>query len=193
MRTRAAFALLLVVTALAAACPPKAAEAPVPPAGLAGAGPAPAAATGLVLPGSGAQVADPSGAPTPAGQLPAGHPPIGGNAAPTGAAPAPTGAAASLPPSLTGAPASAPPAPAAQDPLITGKIVEAMDVTEYTYMRVQTATGDEWVAISKTPVKVGDQVSVASNVVMENFPSRSLNRTFPRLTMGMLVGAPKKQ
>ena len=55
----------------------------------------------------------------------------------------------------------------------------------YTYMRVQVGgTTEEWVAVSTMPVNVGDTITVNQQIVMENFPSKSLNRTFARLIMG---------
>lgn len=185
--------LLLVVAALTAACPPKPAEQALPPAGLAGGGPGNNAS--LALPGAGVPVATPSGTATPGSTLPPGHPPIDGMAG-ANADPSPAGQPHgdnALPPSLTGANMAAPAAPApSADPTFTGTVLEAMEVPEYTYMRVKTSSGEEWVAVTKTPVANGDVVTVAQNLVMENFHSKSLNRTFPKLVMGMLVGAPKK-
>lgn len=187
--------LLLVVAALATAtaCPPKPADAALPPAGLAG---APGGSASLALPGAGVPVASPSGTANPGTALPAGHPPIDGMAGAAADASAPAAGqpgGAALPASLTGADMAAPAAPAAPaDPVFTGTVAETVDVPEYTYMRVQTAGGEQWVAVTKTPIAKGDVVTVSQNLVMENFHSKSLNRTFPKLVMGMLVGAPKK-
>lgn len=163
------------------ACAPKPTEAPLPPAGLAGApvapgmaGIAPSAAL-TTLPGAGHSVAAPTGEMPSSGQLPPGHPPID---------------TAPVDPSAAGAPAA--PAGGGGDVQLTGPVLETIDVPEYTYMRVKTSSGEEWVAVGKTPVAVGDTVTVSSQLVMENFASKSLNRTFPKLVMGMLVGAPKK-
>jgi hypothetical protein len=183
-RLSAAAALL----ALATACPPKATTEALPPAGLAGApqAAAPGAAAGsgapLTLPGAGHAVAPPSGAGPSQGGLPAGHPPI-----PSGPAAGAPGAApgAPLSPALTGA--TQPPGAGEDNVLISGTILETLEVPEYTYMRLKTAAGEEWVAVNKTQVKVGDQVTVNQSLVMTDFPSRSLNRTFPKLVMGMLV------
>lgn len=163
------------ITLALAACAPKAPEAPLPPAGLAGspvapgiAGIAPSAAL-TTLPGAGHNVAPPSGGTPSSGALPPGHPPIDAAADPT-------------PPMGNGG----------GDVQLTGAVLETMDVPEYTYMRVKTPAGEEWVAVGKTTIAVGDIVTVNSQLVMENFASKSLNRTFPKLVMGMLVGAPKK-
>jgi hypothetical protein len=52
---------------------------------------------------------------------------------------------------------------------------------------VQTSGGEEWCAVSTMSVNVGDTVTVNQQMVMENFPSKGLGRTFPRLVMGTAV------
>jgi hypothetical protein len=64
------------------------------------------------------------------------------------------------------------------------KVLEKLDVPQYTYMRVQTTAGDEWVAVSTMSVNVGDNVTINQQLVMENFASKSLGRTFSKLVMG---------
>jgi TolB-like protein len=39
--------------------------------------------------------------------------------------------------------------------VLTGSILEILDVPEYTYMRLQTARGEEWIAVNKTELNVG--------------------------------------
>lgn len=73
---------------------------------------------------------------------------------------------------------AAPEAPAKQDDVITGKLVETMDASGYTYLLVDTGKGQQWIAIPESKVKVGDEVSCANGMVMSNFTSKSLNRTF---------------
>jgi hypothetical protein len=188
----------LVVVALIAlsftlACPPKAAPEQLPPAGLAGGakGNAP-----LTLPGAGMPVAAPSGTTDPQTQLPPGHPPIDGagtvaSAADTGAPPADhPGMPAGHPPMDTTMPGNSGGADGAAT--LTGAVLETMDVPEYTYMRVKSGGPDgTWVAVTKTPVKVGDTVTVSQSLVMNDFFSKGLNRTFPKLVMGTMIGAPK--
>jgi len=62
-----------------------------------------------------------------------------------------------------------------------GKVVDAMDVADYTY--VQFAHGKEkfWLATSKTKVKKGDSVSFSDPQTMQKFHSKSLNRTFDQI------------
>jgi hypothetical protein len=131
------------------------------------------------LPGAGHDVAAPSGATPSSAPLPPGHPPIDTAPAPP-SMPAHGGSAASM----GGDPS--------QQLQLTGTVIETMDVPEYTYMLIKTALGNEWAAVGKTPIAVGDTVTVSSQLVMDNFASKSLNRTFPRLVMGILAGPPKK-
>lgn len=63
-----------------------------------------------------------------------------------------------------------------------GKVVESMDAGGYTYLRIAAANGETWVAVPQTQVPVGATVQWAPGAVMENFHSKSLNRTFPRIT-----------
>ena len=90
------------------------------------------------------------------------------------------GSAASTPQAPGAMPAAMPPM-AAQGAAetITGEVVETMDASSYTYLRVRSANGDVWVATSKTKVAVGEKVVAPLEQAMENFHSASLNRDFP--------------
>jgi len=72
---------------------------------------------------------------------------------------------------------------------VTGKVLETMDAAGYTYMNVETAAGTKWVAVNQTPVAVGEEVTFMDGMVMQNFTSKSLDRTFPEIVFsGGLVG-----
>lgn len=62
-----------------------------------------------------------------------------------------------------------------------GKVIDTIDVADYTY--VQFAHGKEklWLATSKTKVKKGDIVSFDDAQTMRKFHSKSLNRTFDQI------------
>lgn len=60
-----------------------------------------------------------------------------------------------------------------------GPVLETMDASNYTYVRVKTATGDIWAATSTFKVAVGDTVVVPLENPMANFHSQSLKRDFP--------------
>ncbi len=83
--------------------------------------------------------------------------------------------------------ASAMPA-GAQNLTVKGEVLEAKDVDAYTYLRLKTAEGETWVAVGKAPVKKGAQVTVVDAMVMTNFESKSLRKTFDRIVFGNLAG-----
>ena len=77
-------------------------------------------------------------------------------------------------------PAAENPALAAPVPegMIRGAVLETMDAAGYTYVLLDTAEGQRWVAAQQAPVAVGDIVQTDQGMAMQNFSSRSLNRTF---------------
>jgi hypothetical protein len=80
-------------------------------------------------------------------------------------------------------PAGLPPAP------VTGKVLESMDAAGYTYINVETATGEKWIAVNLSAVEVGEEISFMDGMVMQNFFSKSLDRTFPEIIFSSgLVG-----
>ena len=92
--------------------------------------------------------------------------PAAGGAAPAAAAPAAAGASV--------------PGPAQSEvETITGEVVETMNASSYTYLRVKAAKGDVWVATAQTKVAVGEKVVVPLETEMQNFRSEALKRDFP--------------
>jgi hypothetical protein len=83
------------------------------------------------------------------------------------------------------APASAP-APQAQPAApvertggdLTGKVVETMNSGGYTYVSLENKGQKLWVALPQTTVKVGQKLTCQPGMVMNNFTSKTLNRTF---------------
>jgi hypothetical protein len=69
---------------------------------------------------------------------------------------------------------------AAADPaaVMQGKIVETMDSGGYTYVCVESDGQKQWAAVPATKATVGDVVTVSPGMVMRNFTSKSLGRTF---------------
>lgn len=61
---------------------------------------------------------------------------------------------------------------------LSGKVLETMDSGGYTYVKLATADGEKWVAAPKTVVTVGETAAFAPGMVMRNFKSETLNRTF---------------
>ena len=61
----------------------------------------------------------------------------------------------------------------------SGKVVETMDAGGYTYVKVDCGGGETiWAAGPQTPMEVGAEVTVATQMPMPNFKSESLDRTF---------------
>lgn len=83
----------------------------------------------------------------------------------------------------TAAPAAilaAPVAATAPSPeTIAGTIAETMNSGGYTYARLQAGTKDVWIAANEFSVKTGDRITAAIDMPMENFNSKTLNRSFP--------------
>ena len=78
---------------------------------------------------------------------------------------------------------------AATPELVTGKVLESMDAAGYTYINVETETGEKWIAVNQSAVEVGEEVTFIDGMVMQNFSSKSLDRTFPEIVFsGGLVG-----
>lgn len=63
-------------------------------------------------------------------------------------------------------------------PAITGTITETMNASGYTYMLIDSGDRKTWVAIPATTVEKGATVSYYDGMVMENFTSKTLDRTF---------------
>jgi hypothetical protein len=91
--------------------------------------------------------------------------------------PVPSSAASATPDAVPAAMPGAGGQPALET--VTGEVVETMDASTYTYLRVKTAKGDVWAATGKTKVAVGDKVVVPLESEMRNFHSASLERDFP--------------
>jgi hypothetical protein len=73
-------------------------------------------------------------------------------------------------------------------PVVKGEVLEVKDVDAYTYLRLKTAKGETWAAVNKAPVKKGAQVTIDNAMVMRNFESKTLKRTFDTIVFGTLAG-----
>ncbi len=61
---------------------------------------------------------------------------------------------------------------------ITGKVVEVINAASYTYVQVDTGSKKVWAAATQFPVKSGDAVTLSDAMAMNNYHSKTLNRTF---------------
>ena len=80
---------------------------------------------------------------------------------------------------------SMPPAAA----VLKGEVLEVKDVETYTYLRLKTVDGEMWAAVGKAPLKKGAKVTIENTMVMNNFESKALKKTFPKIVFGTLAGA----
>ena len=74
-------------------------------------------------------------------------------------------------------PSQAPDAP--QLAAVSGKVVQKMDASRYTYIRLDDGAGNEtWAVVPQTQLEIGGQITLKGGTVMRNFNSKTLNRTF---------------
>ena len=60
----------------------------------------------------------------------------------------------------------------------SGTVVETMNSGGYTYVLLNNDGKKSWAAMPETQVKVGEEITLAPGAPMNNFNSRTLNRTF---------------
>ena len=72
---------------------------------------------------------------------------------------------------------------------VKGEVLETIDANGFTYLRLKTKEGEFWASVTKAAVNKGAEVTVENVMVMKDFKSKSLNRTFPVILLGNLQGA----
>jgi hypothetical protein len=82
--------------------------------------------------------------------------------------------------------------PAAAQPSVvasklTGTVLETMDASGYTYMKLKTAGGEQWAATPQTKVKKGQSVTLLAQMTAEKFESSTLHRTFDRIVFATIA------
>jgi len=71
---------------------------------------------------------------------------------------------------------------APQPAAVSGKVVQTLDASRYTYIRLDDGAGNEtWAAVPQTKLEIGEQITLQGGTVMRNFNSKTLNRTFDSL------------
>lgn len=70
---------------------------------------------------------------------------------------------------------------AAGMPSNEGKVLATLDAPGYTYMELANTEKRFWIAAPTTRVKVGDRVRFEQSLVMKNFNSKTLNRSFDQI------------
>jgi hypothetical protein len=78
--------------------------------------------------------------------------------------------------------------PVGEKPIHSGKVIETMNVPNYTYVKLMTDNGTmSWAAIPQTKIEVGQRVQISESLVMTKFTSPSLSRTFDSIIFGTLI------
>lgn len=84
---------------------------------------------------------------------------------------------------------SAQPSAPASIAVLKGEVLEVKDVDNYTYLRLKTGDGETWAAVATAQVKKGAAVTIENAELMDNFESKTLKRTFPKIYFGSLARA----
>ena len=87
---------------------------------------------------------------------------------------------AAMPPGQGSAHGGAMP-PAQQAVIHKGKVVATMNAASYTYLQVEENGQKIWAATTQTKLKIGDEVEFPDSPIMQNFTSKTLNRTFDKI------------
>lgn len=69
---------------------------------------------------------------------------------------------------------------------VKGQVLEVLDVESYSYLRLKTKDGEIWAAVMKAPIKKGADVTIENAMMMENFQSKALKKTFQKIIFGTL-------
>jgi len=67
------------------------------------------------------------------------------------------------------------------DDLVTAKVKTVEQVANYTYLEVKAKGPTYWVALPTTEIAVGSVISFRGGMLMEDFESKELNRTFDKV------------
>jgi hypothetical protein len=79
---------------------------------------------------------------------------------------------------------AASPAPATEG--LSGTVIETLSAPPYVYLQLETAGGEIWAAVPAAEVAKGAVVTILTPMLMSNFESKSLQRTFPEVYFGTL-------
>lgn len=76
---------------------------------------------------------------------------------------------------------------APEGPVEQGKVIDLTEGAGYSYLLLESGGKQFWIAGTQVTAKKGDVVSYIENVVMENFHSKTLNKTFDRIIFASSV------
>lgn len=83
--------------------------------------------------------------------------------------------------------ASAPLFAAEPPATVKGEVLETMNSGGYTYLRLKTPAGETWAAVNRATVSKGAAVTLDKVMVMHDFESKSLKKTFPKILFANLA------
>lgn len=66
-------------------------------------------------------------------------------------------------------------------PFLVGKVLEIVDTKGYTCVKIDVDGKEVWAAGPVTKVSVGEYARIDTNSLMQNFSSKTLNRTFEKI------------
>jgi len=78
-------------------------------------------------------------------------------------------------------------APGGRSP-VTGKVLERIDASPYSYLRLSVASGEIWAAVPQTSVENGAEVTLQNPMPMDGFESKTLKRKFDKILFATLAG-----
>ena len=68
-----------------------------------------------------------------------------------------------------------------EDGAVTVKVKAVEQVENYTYLLVKGKGPEYWMAVSSTEIEVGEKISYQGGMIMEDFYSKELDRTFDKV------------
>ncbi len=71
---------------------------------------------------------------------------------------------------------------------LQGEVLEVVNVDSYTYLRLKTASGEAWAAVTTVALAKGAKVTINNAMPMDNFESKALKRRFDRVYFGQIAG-----
>jgi hypothetical protein len=75
--------------------------------------------------------------------------------------------------------------------LHSGTVLETIPTGPYVYVRVKTGDGEQWLAAPATELKTGAKVQWPEGMLMANYHSKTLDRTFEQVFFVSKVEAAK--
>ncbi len=75
----------------------------------------------------------------------------------------------------------------AESAVVKGEVLEVKAAENFSYLLLKTAQGEVWAAVLKGQITKGDSVTLENVSVMNNFESKTLNKTFDRILFGNVV------